>query len=283
MRDLEAKLRTELDAASRQVGGDGIDRAGVDARVRLRAEHRRRRRRTIGALGAGLFVVLVVGAAVGLAQTRTSKSVDQPENFSQFCTVARKIQNGGNDVTGLSQQDADAKSRQNLLSLQAVAPESLADLFHSLLTIPPPTTSAESALRQSRMAAELADVLRQRCGLTAVLGETLRASPGAPDDSKHTSSGSCLEGPRWSVCLEGEAGSLTFKGIGLQPGTAVTITSLLLDGSRDPIPLTGIVDANGAFTPEGPALGRVSDAVRFSYRVTFTPAGGTERTEVLNN
>lgn len=286
MSDLEAKLRTELDVASRQVSGDGPSRASIDQRLRQRSDQRRRRRRTVGALGAGLFVVLVVGAAVGLAQNQDSRTAGQPEDFGPFCAVADRVQNGGNDVTGLTQKQADAKSSQILSSLRDAAPESLKPSFDDLQNRPSTQAEAKAApelLEKSIAAGRTIDeVLRSRCRLTAVLGQTLRVSPGAPDDSKHTATGSCLEGPGWSVCLEGLTGELRFKAAGLQPGSLIAIKGLLLDGSPDPMPVVGVVGTDGSFSPDGPAWGRLSNAVRVSHEITFTPAGGTERTQVLN-
>lgn len=284
MSDLEAKLRIELDAASRRVGGAGIDRACVDDRVRQRADHRRRRRRTLGALGAGLFVVLVVGAAVGLAQERSSKTVDQPEDFGPFCLVARKIQNGGNDVTGLSQQDADAKSRNNLLALRAAAPGSLKPSFDLLLDVP--TTQAEAASMGPDLQRKVYDAdraiesaLRDRYRLTAVLGQTVQSSTGTGSDTKHNSTGSCLEGAGWSICLEGVTGELAFRATGLEPGSLVKVEVLPLTGSS---PTIGVVEPNGSYAGGGTLLFRNSNAVRVNLQVTFTPAGSTERTQVLN-
>lgn len=304
MTDLEAKLRIDLKAAGSLVSGTGVDRLAVERRVLERADRRRRRRRAAGALVTGTFLVLAISAAVALSGTRSTRTLGQPEDFTAFCAVARKLSPNGTDETGRNpaQQVADAERRVD--DLRRASPVSLRRAFDTVLAANRGSAQPTSEQRDAALK-EIDAELRTRCRTTikslggVSQGTESKSATGTETESRSSSgsgssngtvqSDSCLNSQTFRIFLVRKDALTRIEARGLQPGsvvraqlvTAATTVLIGLPPGQPPSPPGDQAGADGTYKPTNIGFRPRSVGDPITVRITFTPAGGAERTDDL--
>lgn len=209
------------------MSGAGVDRPGVERRVLDRADRRRRRRRVGGGLVAGAFLVLVIGGAVALSGTRSTRTLGPPDDFTAFCAVAKKMKPNGADETGRTPDQRFADTLQRVNDLKRAAPAGLQGAFGTVLAGGIPTTDQPTSEQRQAALKEIDGALRTHCHTTIrILGGSVQATESRSSSSSESSSGtgqsdSCLSSQPFRICLVRKDGLVGIEASGLQPGSVV--------------------------------------------------------------